>query len=359
MKSSDTDWKIKAVEHELLKYKVMKKITLGVVLVILLSSLFWIFKSKDSRVFDPKGEQITVAPKPYDKFSFERLQERGGIASNIVIGSKLADAPEYSSYMFTYKSEGRKISGQLNLPNLSRTMAIVVMARGYVEKSEYKTGIGTKNAAAFYAKNGFITIAPDFSGYGESDSEDANALGARLTKPVEILDLLASLRTLPQVDLSKVFLWGHSNGGQIMLSVMEIIGKGEKYGNLSILGATLWAPVSKPFPYNILYYTDEADDQGKWLRSEIAKFEANYDVYKYSIDKYINNIDLPIQVHQGTADDSVPKKWSDELVKNLENNEKIVNYFDYPGADHNFKPGWDTVVIRDLEWFNQLIKEAP
>lgn len=342
------------VERERLKYKVMKKITFGVILVISFSLLIWIFTAKDTQVFNPKGDQVNYVAKPYDKFSFESLADRGGIASNIVIGSKLADAPEYSSYMFTYKSEGRKISGQLNLPNLSRTMPIVVMARGYVEKTEYRTGIGTKNAAAFYAKNGFITIAPDFSGYGESDSEDENALGARLTKPVEILDLLASLRTLPQVDLTKVFLWGHSNGGQIMLSVMEIIGKGEKYGNLSILGTTLWAPVSKPFPYNVLYYTDEANDQGKWLRSEIAKFEANYDVYKYSIDKYINNIDLPIQVHQGVADDSVPKKWSDELVKNLESNEKSVNYFVYPGADHNFKPGWDTVVTRDLEFFRSL-----
>ena len=44
------------------------------------------------------------------------------------------------------------------------------------------------------AKAGYITLAPDFSGYGESDPEVENALGARLTKPVEILDLIASIR---------------------------------------------------------------------------------------------------------------------------------------------------------------------
>lgn len=283
---------------------------------------------------------------PYEKYSFENLAKRGGVASKIeVVGNK-----------FYYHSEGRKISGEISVPPFDFAQGlrgVIVMARGYVDKEVYKTGMGTHNAAVVYAKNGYITLAPDFSGYGESDPEDENALGARLVKPVEILDLLASLSSLPQADLSRVYLWGHSNGGQIMLSVAEIVGNGGLQG-VTLKGLTLWAPVSKPFPYNILYYTDDASDSGKWLRGEIAEFEKDYDVFNYSIDKYLDQINIPIQIHQGSADEAVPKKWSDDLVKNLRDKEKNVAYYVYLGADHNMRSSWDTVVSRDVEWFNTI-----
>lgn len=294
----------------------------------------WLTWKHDGSLINPGGE--IIREQPYDKYSFKRLAQRGGVASKIeVVGDK-----------FYYLSEGRRISGAINLA-YGQEKGIVVMARGYVEKEGYVTGTGTKNAAKYYALHGYTTYAPDFSGYGESDPEDEDALGARLSKPVEILDLLASIGST-----KPMYLWGHSNGGQIMLSVVEISGTRSK--ELGIRGLTLWAPVSKPFPYNILYYTDEADDRGKWLRSEIARFEKDYDVFNYSIDKYLDQIDIPIQIHQGTLDEAVPKKWSDELVERLKEIEKEVKYFVYPGADHNMRPGWDAVVARDVEWFKSL-----
>ena len=339
------------------KYKI-----LGLLLPLMVIGVWWGItncKFSNSQIFNPGGGQVKK-DLPYEKYTFENLAKRGGVESKIqVIGNK-----------FYYTSEGRRISGEINIPtrtDLVGKMPVIVMARGYVDKEVYKTGIGTHPAAVFYAKNGFITLAPDFSGYGESDPEDSNALGARLTKPVEILDLIASLGSLPNVDLSHVYLWGHSNGGQIMLSVAEILGRtqtGEKTSPLQVRGVTLWAPVSKPFPYNILYYTDDASDSGKWLRGQVSDFEKDYDVFNYSVDKYFDWINMPVQLHQGSADESVPKAWSDNLAKTLKEKGKEVNYFVYPGADHNLKPvstsaslggpGWDTVVGRDVEWFKSL-----
>ena len=142
-------------------------------------------------------------------------------------------------------------------------------------------------------------------------------------------------------DASNIGVWGHSNGGQIALTVLEILGKP--------VPATLWAPVSKPFPYSILYYTDEADDHGKLLRKELAKFEENYNVDIYSLTNYFNRITGPVLLHQGTADASVPRAWSDELAKNIAD----VQYFLYLGTDHNMMPDWNTVVSRDVEFFKK------
>lgn len=325
-------------EHGRPKSRWWIAVGLGVLtLVLLVVALGWVGRKE---MVSPGGQEVEKE-KPYEKYSFERLAERGGRPSKI----------EVVGHMFYYQSEGRRISGEINLPPFDYAhdlRGVVVMARGYVDKEIYKTGIGTHSAAKYYAEHGYVTYAPDFSGYGASDAEDANSLGARLVKPVEILDLIASIG-----GDKPIYLWGHSNGGQIMLSVAEIMGRGSLRGETSqVRGVTLWAPVSKPFPYNILYYTDEASDSGKWLRGQVSEFERDYNVFDYSIDRYLDWINLPVQIHQGSNDEAVPKRWSDELVKGLKSKDKMVNYFVYPGADHNMKPSWESVVSRDVEFFN-------
>lgn len=325
--------------------------------VIVGSGIFVWIRLREVSIQEPAANTSAIIKElPYSQYAFATLATRKPVASTITIGQELPTlSTDIVRHIFYYQGGGRKISGVVTEPTGPGKHPTVVMARGYVEKEGYIPGTGTKNAATFYAENGYISFAPDFSGYGESDPEDISALGARLTKPVEILDLLASISTYPAADTSHVYLWGHSNGGQIMLSVSEILGRMDPVNvPVVILGTTLWAPVSKPFPYNILYYTDDADDKGKWLRSEIAAFEKDYDVYNYSIDRYIDWIALPIQIHQGSADESVPKKWSDDLVKTLQVKEKEVAYFIYPGADHNLRPSWDAVVARDLTFFQKL-----
>lgn len=303
-------------------------------------------------LLSPKGKQ--EVSKPYDDFSLLKLASNENHPSNIeVVGEK-----------FYYTSQGKKVSGAINVPIGTPPKGgfpVVVMLRGYVEKEVYTTGTGTKHAAEYFASKGYVTLAPDFLGYGESDPEDENAIGARVQRPVTVLDLLASLGSLEFVNSQRVFIWGHSNGGQIAISVIEILGKrGEDTGRIDpfrVLGVTLWAPVSKPFPYSILYYTDEALDQGKWLRQQVAEFEKTYNAYDFSIDRYTTWINMPVQVHQGTADEAVPEKWSKELTDNLKNLDKEVNYFTYPGADHNLSTGWGTVVRRDVQFFIALEKE--
>ena len=229
------------------------------------------------------------------------------------------------------------------------------MMRGFVLKETYSTGIGTKRAGEVFAQNGFITIAPDFLGYGKSDNPSGNSIEERSQTYITALTLLSSLDNLNsgldasysgkiKADVSKVGIWGHSNGGQIALSVLEITGKNYP--------TVLWAPVSKPFPYSILYFTDEFDDHGKALRKVVANFENDYDIELYSPSNFYSWINAPIQIHQGTADDAVPLKWSDQLVKDLDKLKKDVTYFTYPGADHNLLPdGWGVAVQRSLDFY--------
>jgi len=300
-----------------------------------------------------------TSEKPLDKYTFVNLKKNKLSVSPITLGETLSQTTSYISQMFYYEvgnsSAGeKKVSGLLNIPMTPGVYPVIIMLRGFVPIESYVTGIGTKRAGEVFAQNGFITLAPDFLGYGQSDNPSQDSIEERFQTYTTGLTLLSSLPSLNsglmasysgkiKADPSKVGIWAHSNGGQIALSILEITGKNYP--------TVLWAPVSKPFPYSILYFTDEYDDHGKALRKVIANFEKDYDVELYSPSNFYALINAPLAVHQGTADDAVPLKWSDNLVSDLTKLGKNVTYFTYPGADHNLTPGWDVAVTRSLNFY--------
>lgn len=325
-----------------------------VFLSVALVSAYIGFRSRESLpFFSPLAPNSSpLKPRIYDPYSFESLKKRSYKGDTIKLERTLGQHDTYTSYLFSFFSDGKKISGLANIPTATLSAAgfpVIVQVRGYVDREIYQTGVGTAPSGAVYAENGFITLAPDFLGYGESDETAKDSLLDRFENPIIVLNLLASIHTLPQADPNHIFFWGHSNGGQIALSVLEISGQA--------IPTTLWAPVTKPFPYSILYFTDESSDGGKYLRKIIADFEReNYDVSKYSIGSYFSDITAPIQLHQGTADDAVPISWSDQFVQTLKKIDKDITYYTYEGADHNLRSGWDTVVARDIAFFRDHLK---
>jgi dienelactone hydrolase len=239
------------------------------------------------------------------------------------------------------------------------------MFRGYVDPTVYYSGLGTENFAAYLAERGFVTVAPDFLGYAESDPPGEIPLQDRFQTYTTALDLLASVKNLNPalqsleeeekikvtVDDKKIGIWGHSNGGHISLSTLAITGK--DYPTI------LWNPVSKHFPYSIMFYMDEFEDQGKYLRGIVADFEEEYDIDKYSAPNYYEWINAPIQLHQGSADDILPQKWSDQLDKVLQEEDVEIEYIVHPGADHNLSggTGWSDAARAGVEFYNQYFDQ--
>jgi len=317
-------------------------------LILGVGGLLWYGNNNQKQVIlSPEAPWVQIE-KPLEKYSFPELKNKVFNGSEIELGKILQENNSYVSRMFFYKVEDRKISGQINIPKTKKPVngyPVVVMIRGYVDLEIYETGVGTKNGAGYFSANGFITLAPDFLGYGESDMPPNNSLEERFMRPMQVMELITSVKNLEQADENMIAMWGHSNGGQIGLSVLEISGRK--------IPTSLWAPVSKPFPYSILYYTDEFDDRGKALRKVVAGFDALYEADEYSIENYYDWIKAPIQIHQGSADDAVPVEWSQELNKRLKELGVEARLFVYAGADHNLRGGWNEAVVRDLEFFRK------
>lgn len=321
-------------------------------LALILAGAGWYLSSRAGEEVDlaPLNPFVPVEPTekplPLKEYAFGNLSNRVAVASSLDLDEILAEESEFKAYRFSFTTMGKKMTGQLNVPAAATPSAgfpVVFMLRGYVDKEMFTTGMGTKNAAAALAQNGYVTVAPDFLGYGGSDEEPEDSIESRIQKPAQILDLLASLKSLEFVNNEDLVLWGHSNGGQIALSMLEITGKNWP--------TVLWAPVTKPFPYSILYFTDESPDQGKYLRRIVAQFEADYDVFDYSIDRYFELIAAPIQLHQGGADTAVPIAWSNDFVRRMQALDKEIDYQTYPGMDHQMQPGWGSVMQRTLVFY--------
>jgi len=329
-------------------------VVLIIVVVAIVGYFGWQYQQKKS--FELPSSITQPKEKPLDKYTFDALSKTKFEPSEIELGDVTQDSADFTSRLFYFYDSGKRVSGQINIPVGQGPFPVIVMFRGYVDREVYTTGVGTQRAGEVFAKNGFVTLAPDFLGYGQSDKQSSDVMEERFQTYTAAITLLRSVENLNKtfdkegiegsVDINKLGIWGHSNGGQIAISTLEITGEN--------IPTVLWAPVSKPFPYSVLYYTDEFDDRGKFLRGEIAKFEKDYDVDNYSIEKFFGSINAAIQIYQGTLDDSVPQSWSDEFVDSMKELNKDIEYVVYEGADHNLLPnGWNSAVVGAMGFYRQ------
>lgn len=344
----------------------MKKLFFAIpliIFIIVITIIIFLVRSNPNNILSPiSSNKILKTEKPLEKYEFERLKNRIAVPGNIEVGARVKNLNDFASYIFYFTTEGKEVSGMMNVPTKPGKYPVLVLLRGFIDQQIFITGDGTRRDGEIFAQNGFIALAPDFLGYGESASPSGNPVEERFQTYTTTLDLLASINNINPTlstltdnkitaSTEKMGIWGHSNGGQIALSAITITGKNYP--------TVLWAPVTKPFPYSVLYYTDEFDDYGKKLRKVIADFEKDYDVDFYTFTNYLDWINAPIELHQGGNDEAVPQKWSDQFVKELKSKGKNITYFTYPTEDHNFTRGsWSLNIQRNINFYQKYFSQT-
>ena len=62
----------------------------------------------------------------------------------------------------------------------------------------------------------------------------------------------------------------------------------------------------------------------------------------------------PLLVHHGTADDTCPIAWSEDIVETLEEKGKDVTFHRYKGAGHTFEGAtWQRSIERTVDFFDE------
>ncbi len=295
------------------------------------------------------------SPQP---MNIEALRSRQYPGSEIVIEETLESGSNFSRYIASYQSEGNKIYGLLTIPNTEKPnngFPLIVFLHGYIPPDQYRTTERYVEYQAGLASSGFITYKIDLRGHGNSEGEPVTGHFSE-AYVVDTLNAVSALQKHPDTNPEKVGIWGHSNGGQIGLRSMVV--------SSEIDAGVFWAGVVGSFEGMLETYNDDIhflnlENRGtpslvqeNGLPSQNPEFWNQIDPYNY-----LEEISGPVQLHHGTADDSVPIELSLQLRDALEAADQTVELYEYSGGDHNLaSPDFTPAMQRSIEFFEQYLK---
>jgi len=313
---------------------------------------------------EPTAEP-SATPDPwaeYAPYTITGLRGRSyGTSGAIEILSVMEETPKFTRYLFAYPSDGLRITGMLNRPKGKGPFPVVILNHGYYPLDVYQTGNGSKVAADYLANQGFLTLAPDFRSHAGSD--DAPNL-FRAGHVIDTLNLIPLAQKLPYAQPGKVGMWGHSNGGAITAKSIVISDQ--------IAAAVIYSPASSNIAEDYQFRVERArsrSGQPPGRRSGVIdRVEVEFpvapdeapDLYeRLSPLPYLRYVSAPVQIHWGTADETVPYKWPGDLLDGLKAAGKDVEYFEYAGQPHSFLGEANQLYLRrTAEFFARFLRPS-
>jgi len=295
-----------------------------------------------------------------------RMRQQEYPGSDLVFEQTLQPGVNYERYIVSYKSEGLKIYALMTVPMGPRPSTgwpVIIFNHGYIPPAEYRT---TERYVAYvdgFARNGYIVFRSDYRGHDQSEGRATGGYGSP-DYTVDVLNGMASVKRYKDADPNRIGMWGHSMGGQITLRAM-VVSKDIKAG-------VIWAGVVAPYPdvfnrgtrtpsttVTPTITTTPLPDRG-W-RNEFVRLygsaEQNPQFWNaISPNSFLRDLSGPIQLHHGTADTSVPITASELLNKQIKEAGGIVEYYTYPGDDHNISLNFGIAMQRSVQFFDKYVK---
>ena len=307
----------------------------------------------------------TSAPTatPLSPLAIESMRKQSYPGSDLVIEQTLPPGANYSRSVASYKSDGLKINGLLTVPTGPKPPTgwpVVIFNHGYIPPDQYRT---TERYVAYqdaFARNGYITYKSDYRGHGSSEGRAAGGYG-NVDYTADVLNALASVKRLKDADPNRIGMWGHSMGGSVTLRAMVTVP--------DVKAGVIWAGVVASYPDLFDRWRRAPTGPGGmpapargWRNDLTAQYgtpEENPQFYaSISPNSYLKEISGPLQLHHGTADTSVPVEFSDTLEKQMKDAGKTVEYFKYPGDDHNIAANLSAALQRSVAFFDKYVKNA-
>lgn len=299
-------------------------------------------------------------PKPLPPLSVEYMRHQEYPGSEITIEETLAPGANYSQYLTSYRSEGLKIFALLTVPlgtKPSSGWPAIIFDHGYIPPAEYRT---TERYVAYvdgFARNGFVIFKPDYRGHGSSEGQAPGGYGSP-AYTIDVLNALSSLKRYKDIDPDRIGMWGHSMGGHLTLRSMVTV--------KDIKAGVIWGGVVASYPDLMSKWRRTAPGgsvptaASAWRQSFISQYgspEENPEFWNsISPNSYLGLISGPVQLHHGTADQSVPITFSETLTAELQGVGKPVEFFSYPGDDHNLSGYFGLAMQRSIAFFNRYVK---
>lgn len=300
-----------------------------------------------------EAEKIEKDAVPHPD-SIPAMAQKEFQGSDLKLENILDENEFYTRYRIAYRSEGLKISGIMNVPKGTGPFPILILNHGYIDPAVYRNGQGLKREQDYFAKNGYVVLHSDYRSHAESDFDPENEVRPRSGYVEDVLNAISAVKKsdFKFLDKENIGMLGHSMGGGITENIMVTKPDIAK-------AFVLLAPINSSYKINF----------DKWVKTEWPETAQNfYKVYgtyeenpqfweSISAINYIEKIQAPVMLHQGTSDGEVPVEWSQDFSDALKKANKNITYYEYPGEPHIFGAAQPLVMQRTLEFFDKYLKK--
>jgi dipeptidyl aminopeptidase/acylaminoacyl peptidase len=281
--------------------------------------------------------------------------------SDITIEQTLDPGPNYFRYIASYRSEGLQIFTYMTVPFGEKPESgwpVVVFNHGYIPPTQYRS---TERYVAYvdaFAKRGYIVFRSDYRGHGDSGGNPRGAYGAP-DYTIDVLNAVSALKNYADADPNRIGMWGHSMGGFITLRSMVTLA--------DIRAGVIWGGVVGSYPDLFSRWrgpgTSDEDVPPQARRNREMVFavygdpEENPEFWdSISANTFLGDLSGPVQLHHGTADQSVPFAFSETLNEQIRAVGKPVEFYSYEGDNHNISIAFSLAMQRSIAFFDQHVK---
>jgi len=161
--------------------------------------------------------KATQTPKPPHPISVQALINKKYDGRNLKVGRLLADYGAYKRYSITYRGDGLRISGVMNVPDGKGPFPVLVLNHGYIDPDTYFPGQGMPREHDYLARHGYVVLHTDYRGHASSDNDKNVDYELRLPYAVDTINAVKAVKSskLRFLDKDRVGWLGRSMGGGV------------------------------------------------------------------------------------------------------------------------------------------------
>ena len=278
----------------------------------------------------------------------------------------------YSSHLYSYESAGLKLHALVARPSSPMPEGgypVLVANHGHhpdppeygitAEGQDLRPGDYYRPVQELFLQKGFVVVSPDYRGHNNSEGfEFTEGMLESSYYSEDVLNLLAGLSDIEDINHDKVFMWGHSMGGEVTLRALLATER--------IRGASMWSSVGGDIWDQSYYYSryedpaaPDSSEKDKYvisrLQGRIADLDESFDSESVEPLNHLAALTTPLIIHHGIGDRGAAYKWSEQLAKELYMQGKTYEFWSYPGDHHLFSgEELQLAVDRDVSFFISL-----
>lgn len=331
------------------------------VLVIIIVTSYQSVQPVVTRAKLAAKEAVPAPPLPaspkLDRLQIQAIRDRTYLASTLSVTQDLGDQGGYHETISSFQSDGLTQYALVSTPNTVKPPGgwpVVILAHGYINPATYlAAGPNYASTISELARAGYLVVKPDYRGHGRSQGI---AEGGHFS-PVytyDVLNLIATVKKYPVANPARIGLLGHSLGGHVALRTI-VVSKDIKAtvfmaGVVGSMHDLLYdwpqSPITRDQPAAVVQKVRAG------VIGEYGTPETNPHFWESaSAINFVADVTGPVQINQAVGDNVVPRLFSDHLAAALTAKHKSVQYYQYPGNDHQFSQNHSLLMQRILTFY--------